>query len=118
MLFHRETGGRSSGLKTSMLPPIGVLPGNAGDEDIVRMLWKHNTSSNRTRYRHYFHDGHDGDVVSNIVMFTEESLSEVEKYNREKRAYVGPDGNLRYPVEYDTISFVCYNLGVFEEEPS
>lgn len=51
-------------------------------------------------------------------MFTEESLAEVEKYNREKRAYVGPDGNLRYPVEYDTISFVCYNLGVFEEDPS
>lgn len=51
-------------------------------------------------------------------MFTEESLAEVEKYNREKRAYVGPDGNLRYPVEYDTISFVCYNLCVFEEEPS
>lgn len=61
---------------------------------------------------------HDGDTTSNIVMFTEESLAEVEKYNREKRAYVGPDGNLRYPVEYDTISFVCYNLCVFEEEPS
>ena len=60
---------------------------------------------------------HDGDTTSNIVMFTEESLAEVEKYNREKRAYVGPDGNLRYPVEYDTISFVCYNLCVFEEEP-
>lgn len=61
---------------------------------------------------------HDGDTTSNIVMFTEESLSEVEKYNREKRAYVGPDGNLRYPVEYDTISFVCYNLCTFEETPS
>lgn len=60
----------------------------------------------------------DGDVLSNIVLFTEESLAEVEKYNREKRAYVGPDGNLRYPVEYDTISFVCYNLCTFEEEPS
>ena len=117
-MFHCETGGRNSGLKTSMFPPIGVLPGNAGDEDIVQMLWKHNTSSNRTRYHYYFYDGHDGDTVSNIVMFTEESLSEVEKYNREKRTYVGPDGNLRYPVEYDTISFVCYNLGVFEEDPS
>ena len=95
-----------------MLPPIGVLPGNAGDEDIVQ------TSSNKTRYRHYFYDGHDGDTVSNIVMFTEESVAEVEKYNREKRAYVGPDGNLRYPVEYDTISFVCYNLCTFEEEPT
>nr|DAI37744.1 MAG TPA: hypothetical protein [Caudoviricetes sp.] len=36
-LYHCETGGRSSGLKTSMLPPIGVLPGNAGDEDIVHL---------------------------------------------------------------------------------
>lgn len=61
---------------------------------------------------------YDGDVCANIVLFTEESVTEVERYNRDKRAYVGPDGNLRYPVEYDTISFVCYNLCTFEEVPS
>lgn len=58
----------------------------------------------------------DGDALSLICSLTEESRNEIREYKMDKRAYIGPDGTIRYSLNYDTIAFVCHNLCVFEEE--
>lgn len=57
----------------------------------------------------------DGDMTNLICSFTEESKNEIKQYKKEKKAYVGSDGRIRYPLGFDTINFVCHNLGTFEE---
>ena len=103
-------GGRYSGFvfyyKASMYPSqqlysyFGVLASNVEDDDMVRLLV---TQLN------------DGDQENLICSFTEESRNEIKQYKKEKKAYVGSDGRIRYPLGFDTINFVCHNLGTFEE---
>jgi hypothetical protein len=57
----------------------------------------------------------DGDQENLICSFTEESKNEIKQYKKTKKAYVGSDGRIRYPLGFDTINFVCHNLGTFEE---
>lgn len=50
-----------------------------------------------------------------ICSFTEESKNEIKQYKKTKKAYINSDGKIRYPLGFDTINFVCHNLGTFEE---
>ena len=76
---------------SSMSPPTAALSGMGGD--------------------------FDGDVSSLIIALTQEAQDEIREYKKQKRAYIGPDGRVRYGFGYDTIDFICANLSVFDEEP-
>lgn len=52
----------------------------------------------------------DGDRENILSALTEEARNEIIQYKKQKRAYVGPDGSIRYSVNYDTVKFVCHNL--------
>ena len=103
-------GGRYSGFviyhKASMYPSqqlysyFGVLASNVEDDDMVRLLVS---------------QLNDGDQMNLICSFTEESKNEIKQYKKEKKAYINSDGRIRYPLGFDTINFVCHNLGTFEE---
>lgn len=58
----------------------------------------------------------DGDTENWICPFTEESIEEMKRYKKSKRAYVGPDGSVRYSLNYDTLKFVCHNLSAVNGE--
>lgn len=103
-------GGRYSGFvikyKSSMYPSqqlygyFGVLASNVEDDDMVQLLVS---------------QSNDGDMCNMICSFTEESKNEIKQYKKEKKAYINSDGRIRYPLGFDTINFVCHNLGTFEE---
>ena len=52
----------------------------------------------------------DGDRENILSALTEEARNEIIQYKKQNRAYVGPDGSIRYSVNYDTVKFVCHNL--------
>ena len=73
---------------TSMAPPIAALAKMDGD--------------------------HDGDMLNYVSMQTKEAREEIRQYKTEKRAYVTQGGELRYPLDYDTLNYICHNLSSVE----
>lgn len=53
---------------------------------------------------------HDGDRCNFTIPFTTEAINEIKDYHLSKRAYVSPEGEIRYKLDFDTITFVCHNL--------
>lgn len=53
---------------------------------------------------------YDGDTFSNNILFTKESLLEINNYLNSREAHVDPSGGLRGGMQIDTTEYVIYNL--------
>jgi len=52
----------------------------------------------------------DLDTVSFIVLYTDDSVAEIEKILKSKEFYLTPDGKLTYSAESDTVNYVLQYL--------
>lgn len=55
----------------------------------------------------------DGDTVSNNIVYTQEAVTEIDKYLNSPSAHVDPAGGLRASASIDTVNLVLHNLTGF-----
>lgn len=53
---------------------------------------------------------YDGDTFSNNILFTKESLEEIDRYLNTREAHIDPLGGMRASCEIDTTKYVMFNL--------
>ena len=53
---------------------------------------------------------YDGDMISNNILYTKESIEEIDRYLNSKSAHIDPAGGLRASASIDTTNLVMYNI--------
>ena len=52
----------------------------------------------------------DGDTCSLTILYSDESIKEVNEYLQSKRYYVGTNGRVNFSTGTDTVSYVLANM--------
>lgn len=82
------------------------------EEDIVWALVKtsEGAAAHLLRLANVVDIPFDGDTSSLAMVYSDEAVEEVKKFNQSKKAYVDATGKFVMSTAIDTVNYVCYNL--------